>query len=154
MAVLSLRDAAQAAGVSRQTIYRYAKTGKLSTVIRDDDTQGVDTSELIRVFGSLREPETDAATGNRLKHVTARDSTLQAELEATREALAIATGALAAAKAREEVAAEREAKLLEILDRQTKLLEHKPAVDVSEKELKKAGPKKLRRWLRQVLGGD
>lgn len=157
MTILSLRDAALAAGVSRQTIYRYAKTGKLSTVIRDNDTQGVDTSELIRVFGSIVDPataETDTATSNKGNSVTARDSVLQAELDATKEALAIATGALAAARAREESAVEREAKLLEILDRQTKLLEHKPAVDVSAKELKKAGPKKLRRWLRQVLGED
>lgn len=148
MAILSLREAARAAGVSRQTVYRYAKNGKLSTVTRDDDTQGVDTSELIRVFGALRDPETVTETSNRQEKETERDSALQGELEATRKALQIAQEALAAAT-------EREARLLEILDRQTKLLEHKPqdrpAVDVSAKELKKAGPKKLRRWLRKFL---
>ncbi len=53
MAILTLRKAAEVAGVSRQTIYRYASSGKLSTVKMDDGTAGVDTAELVRVFGRL-----------------------------------------------------------------------------------------------------
>lgn len=151
MAILSLREAAQAANVSRQTVYRYAKAGKLSTVVRDDNSKGVDTAELARVFGPLRSPETVTETRNKPETAGNSDSALQGELEATRLALKIAQESLTQA-------AERERRLLEILDRQTKLLEHqppaeqKPPVEIGKKELKKAGPKKLRRWLRQMLG--
>jgi AcrR family transcriptional regulator len=122
MAILGLREAAKAAGVSRQTIYRYAGSGKLSTVIRDDDTQGVDTAELIRVFGPLR----DSGTVARESPVTQRDrpddrllQALEGELEATRQALRIAQAEL-------EKAGDREARLLGLLEQQTRLLEHRP----------------------------
>jgi AcrR family transcriptional regulator len=122
MAILGLREAARAAGVSRQTIYRYAGSGKLSTVMRDDDTQGVDTAELIRVFGPLR----DSGTVARESPVTQRDrpddrllQALEGELEATRQALRLAQAEL-------EKAGDREARLLGLLEQQTRLLEHRP----------------------------
>jgi predicted transcriptional regulator len=137
MAILSLRQAAQAAGVTRQTIYRYAKQGKLSTVLRDDGSKGVDTSELIRVFGTLREPETDTATVTEPQKVTAGDSgdssvVLQSQLEAAQEALRTAQEALRQSNSEKD-------RLLGILESQTRLLEHKPA---------ETAPKKLKRWLR------
>lgn len=49
-------EAAQLVGVSRKTIQRYCKSGKLSF---SRDRQGlpqIDTSELMRVFGDLKEP--------------------------------------------------------------------------------------------------
>lgn len=145
MAVLGLRQAALAAGVTRQTIYRLARSGKLSTVTRDDGSKGVDTSELARVFGALRDPETVTETSNSVQRYGNGDMTLQGELEATRRALSIAEAALAQA-------AERETRLLEILDRQTRLLEHKPP-QVDPDELEGASKKKLRRMLRRILGG-
>jgi hypothetical protein len=48
MAIVSITEAAQLAGVSRGTLYNRIKSGELS---RSGD--GVDTSELMRVFGSL-----------------------------------------------------------------------------------------------------
>lgn len=122
MAILGLRDAAKLAGISRQTIYRYAKNGKLSTVPRDDGTRGVDTSELERVFGALRAPETVSKARTGTSGDRDRDNALQGELEATRQALAMAREQLTAATG-------REARLLEIVERQTKLLEHKPEPD-------------------------
>jgi len=133
MAILGLREAARAAGVSRQTIYRYASAGKLSTVHRDDGTQGADTSELLRVFGSLRTPETVSKTAPVTQRDRVDDRLLQAlegELEATRQALRLTQTEL-------EKAGEREARLLGLLESQTRLLEHKPK--------KKAGAKKQKR---------
>lgn len=48
MALVSKSKAAKLAGVSRTTIHRYVNTGKLSM-----NGDQVDTSELLRVFGSL-----------------------------------------------------------------------------------------------------
>jgi len=158
MAILSLREAARAANVSRQTIYRHAKQGRLSTVLRDDGTKGVDTSELARVFGALRDPETVSETPRIETPDSNAQQALQGELEATRRALAIAEGALAQAN-------ERENRLLELIDRQTRLLEHRapetppdapqhttPKSVVTKKELKGASKKKLRRLLKRLAG--
>ena len=117
MTILSLREAAQAANVSRQTIYRYAKSGKLSTVIQDDGTKGADTSELIRVFGKLRDPETVTEDSKSDKGDSHQETVLQGELEATKRALGVAEAALSQF-------AERETRLLQLLESQTLLLGH------------------------------
>lgn len=51
--IVSLTEAAQLTGKSRQTIYRKAKKGELSVTTREDNSKGVDTSELERVFGTI-----------------------------------------------------------------------------------------------------
>ena len=168
MAVLGLREAALVAGVNRQTIYRYAKAGKLSTVTRDDGSKGVDTSELVRVFGELRDTETAADTRNRVPHVAAGDRALQGELEATREALRLAQEALAAERARAAeaaaaratetaAAADRERWLREQIDHQRLLLEHQPnpaplGQPIDPEAIEGASKKKLRKLLRRLLG--
>ena len=81
MAELTLREAAQRVGVSRQTIYRMVKEGKLTVTLRPDPTRRkrgspkgegegegflkvVDTTELLRVFGKLAtEADTVALDG-------------------------------------------------------------------------------------------
>jgi excisionase family DNA binding protein len=120
--VLSLKEAASAVGVSRQTLYRYAESGRISVVQRRDGTQGVDTSELLRVFGELRQPETVTVTGgvtNQDSPDTALLQAAQRELEATKKLLQMTQDALEAAQS-------REGRLLGILENQTRLLEHKP----------------------------
>jgi len=61
MALVNKSKAARLAGVSRTTIHRYIKSGKLSAAPGGE----IDTSELLRVFGSLKDdspvtPETVA----------------------------------------------------------------------------------------------
>lgn len=138
MSTLGLREAARAAGVSRQTIYRYAAAGRLSVTQRQDGTQGVDTAELMRVFGPLRDPETVAEKAP----VTPQDSpdsrllqAIQGELEATKQALRMAQAAL-------DQAQEREGRLLGLLEQQTRLLEHRPEPRrTASKPTAKAGKK-------------
>lgn len=122
MAILGLREAAKAAGVSRQTIYRYAASGRLSVTQRQDGTQGVDTAELMRVFGPLRDPATVAEKAPATPQDSPEGRLLQAmqgELEATKQALRMAQAAL-------DQAQEREGRLLGLLEQQTRLLEHRP----------------------------
>lgn len=54
MTMLSVTEAAEAAGVSRTTIYERVRAGELSK-----SADGIDTAELLRVFGSLVSTGTD-----------------------------------------------------------------------------------------------
>ena len=157
MAILGLRDAAAAVSVTRQTIYRYTKSGKLSAVTRDDGTQGVDTSELLRVFGKLRDPATVTQGGNRESRDSNGDSLLHGELEALKRALAVAESALAQAAERERGMLEERAKMLDMLDRQTRLLAHQPPAPplptIDPEAIEGASKKKLRKLLKRLLGG-
>ena len=86
--------AARMVGVSRQTIHRKVSSGELSA------TDGmIDTSELIRVFGSIKDPDTASsdesqpvtrpsqAASNIQVQLQARVDTLETELAVTREQL-------------------------------------------------------------------
>lgn len=61
MTILSVTEAAKTAGVGKATIYRRLKDGTLTTSKRPDGSKGVDTAELIRVFGELK-PQLDENT--------------------------------------------------------------------------------------------
>ncbi|HHW3940116.1 TPA: helix-turn-helix domain-containing protein [Raoultella planticola] len=68
MAVHTVTEAAKLAGVTRRTIYRYIKQGKLSTVVTGSDSSQIETSELLRVFGNLSHPEeSKVSTGSHQK---------------------------------------------------------------------------------------
>ena len=54
MAKINLTQGAKLAGVSRSTLNRHIKEGKVSKVIGSDGKPSVDTSELARAYGELR----------------------------------------------------------------------------------------------------
>ncbi|SEF14570.1 MULTISPECIES: DNA-binding protein [Pseudomonadota] len=56
MAIVSISEAARLAGRSRKTIQRYVSDGRISLSQRDAGRSGIDTSELVRVFGELSHP--------------------------------------------------------------------------------------------------
>mgnify|MGYP003620743905 CR=1 FL=1 len=63
MAFLNISQAARASGKDRNTIKRYLRDGRLSS---SQDVLGnvvIDTSELVRVFGSLKTDGTTEASG-------------------------------------------------------------------------------------------
>jgi excisionase family DNA binding protein len=51
MAILSISEAARAWGIGRSTLQRAIKEGRLSAANRADGSKGIDTAELLRVFG-------------------------------------------------------------------------------------------------------
>src|SRR3954454_777530 len=55
MASLSLREAAERAGTSKSTVFRYIKSGRLSASRGDDGAFQIDPAELARVFPSHAE---------------------------------------------------------------------------------------------------
>ena len=63
MPILTITEAAKAAGISRPTLYRRIKSGQLSMARQPDGTKGIDSSELMRVFGALQ-TDTDHTVKN------------------------------------------------------------------------------------------
>ena len=57
MTILTLTEASRATGVARSTLYGYIQRGKLSVTSHPKGGRGVDTVELQRVFGSLKQTE-------------------------------------------------------------------------------------------------
>lgn len=55
MAILSISEASRRWHLGRSNLYRAVKGGRLNLSIRPDGSRGIDTSELVRVFG---EPST------------------------------------------------------------------------------------------------
>lgn len=62
MAKLNLSQAAKAVGKNRVTLWRHINTGKLSAERDRDGNPLVDTSELIRVYGEIKQPATPRNT--------------------------------------------------------------------------------------------
>ena len=54
MALLSKMAAAKRSGISRPTLYRHIKEGKVSVTVDDEDNECVDESELFRVYGKTK----------------------------------------------------------------------------------------------------
>ena len=97
MAVISISEAARLTGKSRKTIQRYVADGRISMSQGDAGRSGIDTSELIRVFGEMSHPVPALSHKTKSHHVAAdvspnvsaletRIQTLQAEV-AARDAL-------------------------------------------------------------------
>jgi len=88
MAKLGVVAAAAAVGVSRHTIWRYAKSGKLSVEVAPSGDRVIDTSELVRVFGELQPPATSQqrGAGNGVHHADTTEvvATLQQHVEEQR----------------------------------------------------------------------
>ena len=97
MPILSITEAAKAAGISRPTLYRRIKSGHLSTARQPDGTKGIDSAELLRVFGTLRtgtdhtanngHHETDKVLHERIKGLMRESELLLRENELLRTQL-------------------------------------------------------------------
>lgn len=90
MAQVNLTQGAKLAGVSRSTLNRHIKDGKLSKGIGPDGKPCVETSELQRVYTTLSHVETPrdvSVTQRGTVAETVGIKALQVELEATKERL-------------------------------------------------------------------
>ncbi len=77
MAIVSLTEAAELAGVSRGTLYNRLKRGVLS---RSGD--GIETSELMRVFGPINRPPGDTAVEQVTSAVDTADTSVDVSAHA------------------------------------------------------------------------
>ena len=81
MAILTVTEAAKAAHKSRATLYRHIQKGDLSVRQQPDGSKGIDTSELMRVFGPLHE-ETLQARKTAHDETDPNTALLQSRIEA------------------------------------------------------------------------
>lgn len=82
---VNLTQAAKLAGVSRNTLHRHIKKGKISKEIDGQGNPVVSISELERVYGTLTRGDSND-TAPKLQHDTPNnDSVLQVELKFLRE---------------------------------------------------------------------
>jgi len=94
MAKINLTQGAKLAGVSRSTLNRHIKEGKVSKVIGSDGKPSVDTSELARAYGELRHntlsdtvPLAQLRTPSDVVEKDIEIAVLRAELNASKERL-------------------------------------------------------------------
>jgi hypothetical protein len=107
MAIVTISEAARLVGKDRRTVQRHVSRGKLSKVTRPGGSVGVDTSELVRVYGDLaaapvavrqtaaapqaaagqcRTPATpDSGLADELREAEARAARAEGERDALRE---------------------------------------------------------------------
>lgn len=129
---LTVSDAAKKVGVSRQTIFKQIKAGKLSATLSHDGTKQVDVSELLRVYGRLLSPDEVA---KKVVHRAQQSSpelataALQLELERAKMQLQMKDFELhqmrervAELKTREQQANEERLRVFGLLEQQTRLL--------------------------------
>ncbi|MDI2113949.1 hypothetical protein [Commensalibacter nepenthis] len=71
MPIVSISEAARLTGKSRQTLHRHIVTGRLSKCNSDKNEIGIDTSELLRVYGSIKDYNvTDVINKQKLHDIT------------------------------------------------------------------------------------
>jgi len=82
MAIVSISEAARLTGKSRNTLHNQIRTGKLSTVHNPvTNSKGIDTSELLRVFGQLKSTASTVHQNVQIEHEVTGDSTLDDSLK-------------------------------------------------------------------------
>lgn len=75
MPIVSISEAARLTGKSRRTLHRHIDAGRISRSHTQSGEQGIDISELIRVYGELKtQPVTNGQTEPRLQRATDDDT--------------------------------------------------------------------------------
>lgn len=156
---LSVKEAAERVGVTRQTIFKKIKDGELSATINHRGNKQVDVSELLRVYGQLQSNDSQSsATVNKVRQSkqspASRD--LQLELERSKMLLQMKDRELQLAleridelkareaemKQRDHASTEERMRLLGVIETQNRLLAAPaPKVATSTKPRTAAAPK-------------
>lgn len=158
---LSVREAADRVGVTRQTIFKKIKDGELSATIDHRGNKQVDVSELLRVYGQLQSNDSQSsATVNKVRQSkqSPASSDLQLELERSKMLLQMKDRELQLAleridelkvreaelKQRDHASTEERMRLLGVIETQNRLLAAPtpaPKIAASTKPRTTAAPK-------------
>lgn len=134
MTYLTVRQAAEQVGVSRQTMFRHVKDGRVSATVDRDGQKQIDVAELLRVFGELQSPVATTKTANDRSRLTQKNETvpglayqvelekLRAQLEFKAAELALAKERISELKSREHQVVEEKNRLLTLIEQQSRLL--------------------------------
>ena len=88
--ILTFQAVSEYTGKSLSTVYRAVKTGKLSASTREDGTQGIEVSEVARIWPLINQPENanakrDTVTGHENAVLIEKVAFLESELRISRE---------------------------------------------------------------------
>ena len=134
MTYLTVRQAAEQVGVSRQTMFRHIKDGRISATVDRDGQKQIDVAELLRVFGAIQSPVATAKTASDRSRLTQKNETapsltyqielekLRAQLELKAAELALAKERISELKSRENQVVEEKNRLLTLIEQQSRLL--------------------------------
>jgi hypothetical protein len=111
MAKLTISDAARVTGVSRVTLHRYIKAGKLS---RSADGT-IDTAELLRIGLTLQPVTVQQAVAEQRPVTVPATASVASDTSALERLIEVLQRELDEARAREQATREREALLLQML---------------------------------------
>lgn len=129
MTLLTVRQAADMAGVTRQTMYRLLDSGKVSATVATDGTKVVDTAELLRHFGALQSPDTVQPEKSDGQRQAKRDTgvhpntSLQIEIERLKAMLSAKDAEIALLRQRIEELKDDKAAFVGFFERAQRLLE-------------------------------
>lgn len=94
MTLVSISEASRLTGKTRATIHRHINTGKLSKTPNDSGGYGIEISELIRVYGELKDTQNTSKdtvkidqynTGDNIKDLQSKIAVLEAENNALKD---------------------------------------------------------------------
>lgn len=132
---LTVRQAAERVGISRQTMFRHIKQGRVSATTSHSGEKQIEVTELLRAYGALQ-PETvkTPTTSDRQRQSHREISTpttvayqielekLRAQLEIKTVELSLAKERIAELKTREVDFSEEKNRLLTLVEQQSRLL--------------------------------
>ena len=136
MAVVSITESVKLTGKSRQTIYRHIRTGKLSKT-----DNGIDTAELIRVYGEFVTPDTaNTPKSSNVTHHTdiaaelkKQDKVQEMEVQHLKEQVELLKSQLTKTETQLERAQHKEDKLLQIIENRLEAPENNSVVNILKK---------------------
>ena len=114
MPIVSRKEAMQLTGKSHATLYRHLKSGKLSKT----PDGGIDTAELIRVYGEFVSPDAKDASKyikTDIEHIYQKDKS-DTEIKLMQEQIDILKSQLTDTKSQLERAQQKEDKLLQLIE--------------------------------------
>ncbi len=136
MAQFTIAGAARAAGVGRATIQRALKAGRLSATTNEQGERVIDLTELLRVFGPLKQGEQPASSITSQLDTAGEQGLSAVLVEVLREQLR-------KAEEREQQAQQEKARLLSLLE-----AEQQARRDLEQKLLPPPPPRRHHRlWL-------
>ncbi len=147
MAKLNLTQAAKAAGIARGTLYKHIQEGKISCQLDDKGKRVIDTSELMRVYGEINQPET-AHERSEDRPIEQKETQEETEVvEVLRERIGDLEKQVEDMRQDKEASNKRESELIDIVKQQQTLLLPSGDMEKAGKGTKKAG------FLGRLFGG-
>jgi hypothetical protein len=132
MALVTKTEASHLVGITRQTFYRHIKQGKISAITNKDGSQSIDTSELIRVYGEIK--DVTVTTSKAPKTVT-----IGVNVELLEYKIEVLEKQLKDSEAREQKVLDNQDKLLDTIQSQSLILEHVKRPSIIERLFNKKG---------------